>query len=377
MVKITRYRLLMARNNIILMAGRTGGPLTPLLAMSTHLPYRPFVLGVRGGYEEKVARTQGYPFLPLPATKLSALSFAGNRSKLLLELPKQLALLVWALILSLIYVFQHQPVAVLGAGGFTSVPMTLAVRLYRLLGNDTRIVIHQQDPLVGVANKVALRLADTRSYVYQTSLQSGLLDAARQIPNPIQIERYSSEALRGLESEFSKLTTFLNNRSKPVLLVFGGGSGAKVINDWVVANAPALLPQFAIVHLTGLLQDTPLEPLEHPDYWRQEFAFTEMPLLMHHADVVLCRAGLGSISELMYLQKPAFLVPLAGSHQELNAKEVIDYFVVLNQNQTGDWVNTITTHYPDYFDNISWPSRDAYRQALYEYYAFVEQSIDK
>ena len=367
----------MARKHIILMAGRTGGPLTPLLAMSTQLPYRPFILGVRGGYEEQVARTKGYPFLPLPATKLSALSFSGSNAKLLLEIPLQLGLLLWAVVLSGIYIFQHRPVAVLGAGGFTSVPMTIAVRLFRLLGNEPHIVVHQQDPLVGIANKIALRLADTCSYVYTTSRHSNLLEKAWQIPNPIQLENYTLESITSLGEEYPKVNSFLDTQSKPVLLIFGGGSGAKVINDWVVAQAPALLAHFSVVHLTGILQDTPLPEIKHPDYWRQEFALEEMPLLMKKADLVLCRAGLGSISELTYLQKPAFLVPLKESHQELNAKEVAHQFFVLHQDQTASWVSTLQEQYPNYFQTLSWPDPAEYHARLNTYYAQLEQSIEQ
>ena len=359
------------------MAGRTGGPLTPLLAISTHLPYRPFILGVRGGYEEKVAQTKGYPFLALPATKLSALSFGSSKRKLLLELPMQIGLLLWAIVLSAIYIFQHRPVAVLGAGGFTSVPMTIAVRLFRLLGNETRIIVHQQDPLVGMANKIALRLADFRSYVYAASRRSNLLEEAVQIPNPIQLENYAPETLKSLEPEYPEASSFLARQSKPVLLVFGGGSGAKVINDWVVQNAPGLLQHFALIHLTGILQDTPLPEIKHPSYWRQEFALEEMPLLMKKADLVLCRAGLGSISELTYLQKPAFLVPLKGSHQEINAKEVSQYFPILDQARTADWLRTITQTYPQYFRTVNWPSPARYRDELYRYYAALEESIEQ
>ena len=118
---------------IFLLAGRTGGPLTPLLAISAHLPYRPFIVGVKDGYEAQVAQNNNYPLLTLPSTKLSSLSFTSSRWQILWELPWQSLRLLLAIVLSCIYLFQHQPEAVLGAGGFTSVPMVIAVRLFRLL----------------------------------------------------------------------------------------------------------------------------------------------------------------------------------------------------------------------------------------------------
>ena len=360
---------------IFLLAGRTGGPITPLLAISAHLPYRPFIVGVGGGYEQQVAQKKTYPFLSLPATKLSSLSFKSSRWQILWELPWQSLRLLLAIALSCVYVFQHQPKAVLGAGGFTSVPMVVAVRLFRLLGGKTKIIIHQQDPLVGTTNKIALRLADVRSYVFDASRRSGLLEKAYQTPNPLPTAAYDATEEKTWAKKFPKITEFLKNQSKPVLLVFGGGSGAKIINEWVVAKINSLTEHFAVIHLTGVLQENSLPEIEELDYFRLEFALAEMPYLLKKANLVVCRAGLGSISELLYLQKSAFLVPLKGSHQEANAKEVSQYFHVLDQNQSSSWVSTIVEHYPTSFENIAWPDSKEYEKRLQDYYDFLQQSI--
>jgi UDP-N-acetylglucosamine:LPS N-acetylglucosamine transferase len=63
---------------------------------------------------------------------------------------------------------------------------------------------------------------------------------------------------------------------------------------------------------------------------------------MQKSDFVLCRAGLGSITELNYLQKPTFLVPIPNSHQELNAY-LSPQFVTLDQNQSNFWLGQIQT----------------------------------
>jgi UDP-N-acetylglucosamine--N-acetylmuramyl-(pentapeptide) pyrophosphoryl-undecaprenol N-acetylglucosamine transferase len=364
------------QEKIFLLGGRTGGPLTPLIATSSQLPYRVFIVGVKNGYEKKVADQKRLTFLALPETKLSGLSFAQDKWKIIYQIPVQLFILCYSIILSIIYLLQYQPKAILGAGGFTTVPIVIAVKLLRIFGFSTKIIIHQQDPLVGLSNKIGLNFADYSTYVYPQYLSKPYLQKSKQIPNPIAYEAFNSEVQTELMEKYPIISNFFSNKLKPVLLIFGGGSGAKVINNWVINNSKELLEYFDIIHLTGLLQYSSFIEIPHPRYLRLEFAMEEMPILMKQSDLVLCRAGLGSISELTYLQKPTFLVPIKNSHQEINADVVSQYMVTIPQDQLMG-INFLLQHYPNSFIENKFPiTPDFYSQSLRNYYSEIEHFLE-
>lgn len=362
---------------IFLMAGRTGGPLTPLLATSSQLPYKPIIVGVNHGYEKQIATSRKYLFLSLPETKLNILSFKTISARDVFDIPPQLFWLVFSFVSCIYYLLRYRPRAIFGAGGFTSVPMVIACRILRLLGLPTKIIIHQQDPLIGLSNKIALRLCDSGSYVYDYPPGNPILKDFEQLPNPIEFEVFHDKYQQQLLLGYPQLADFFEHKSNPVLLIFGGGSGAHIINQWVLDNHRDLLSNFDIIHLTGALQSKQLQPVDHPRYLRFEYLFEEMPLALKLSDVVLCRAGLGSISELIYTQKPAFLVPIEGSHQEVNAKVVEEYFEILTQNKLSDWFNIILEKYPHSFEQKQKMSSHEYQIQLLAYYERIEKFLEK
>jgi UDP-N-acetylglucosamine:LPS N-acetylglucosamine transferase len=89
------------------------------------------------------------------------------------------------------------------------------------------------------------------------------------------------------------------------------------------------------------LQTEKLEEVSGVNYFRTEVLFEDMPLVMILADRVICRAGMASISELLYLKKRAFLIPLQHSHQELNAKLMAAKFDILWQEEKQKWLEKV------------------------------------
>ena len=95
--------------------------------------------------------------------------------------------------------------------------------------------------------------------------------------------------------ELDQFFRFLE-KSKPVFLIFGGASGAEVINDWVISNLEHLTRRFNVLHLTGSLQRKHYQKVHSKNYLSlSELLDKEMKLALNLADVVLCRAGLNSI----------------------------------------------------------------------------------
>ncbi len=375
-------------SKILLIAGRTGGPIVPLLTISQNLKQvNPVIIGVKGGYEQKIAERENIPILFLPEVKLRRPPIKKNPWTLLiygLDIFGSLILLNYSIFLSLVILLLQKPKLVLSAGSFLAVPIIYATKIYNFFSRKKiKILVHQQDPLPGLANKLTVRFADLVSYVFDyTAEVSSSFARGIKIPNPINLEDFKSENLMKTALEIADTRPVLHsffrnlNSEKPLLLVFGGASGAEKINDWLIENLTILKSRFNILHLTGVLQQKEYQLTKTSGYLSiPELTSKEMKLALNVADVVLCRAGLGSISELLYLQKPAYLVPIPNSHQELNAKLVEDYFYILNQDNQNQWVSKIFTTYPQFFHNIEYQTTESIEVQLTNYYSKIQNLL--
>ncbi len=116
------------------------------------------------------------------------------------------------------------------------------------------------------------------------------------------------------------------NPKLPTLLVTGGSLGALKLNDSITQVAARLSPEVQILHVTGKGKVAPvLRASESPDVtvpWFIHEYMTEMDQAMASADLVVCRSGAGTVSELMAIGMPAVYVPfpIGNGEQALNAK---------------------------------------------------------
>jgi UDP-N-acetylglucosamine:LPS N-acetylglucosamine transferase len=110
------------------------------------------------------------------------------------------------------------------------------------------------------------------------------------------------------------------------VLAVGGGTGSAFLNETVSLAAPLWTSFAELVHVTGL-EKTPLKlpSLTHPGrYHPLEFVGEDIVHYFAAADVVITRAGMGTLTELAALSKPAVIVPIPDSHQEVNAAYVAE-----------------------------------------------------
>ncbi|NJS40946.1 hypothetical protein HC766_00945 [Candidatus Gracilibacteria bacterium] len=275
--------------------------------------------------------------------------------------------------MSIIYVFLNKPSLVLSAGGFTSVPIILVANFLKIIGViNCKIVIHQQDPKVGLSNRITAKYADLLSCTFEyTKNNYSQFSDSLIIPNPLDISKFANKKF-----ENNNLENFLKSSTKPVLFVFGGGSGAMKINSWINKNLKQITKNFSVVHLTGVLQkkSDPINNLN--DYFSLISLDEDMGIMMKKADIVLCRAGLGSISELLYLNKKAFLVPINKSHQEQNANQVKESFYILDESEMSNWLSYILRQYNNGFHDKKFPSSASIERDLQAYYKKVNE-LDK
>ena len=388
------------KDTIFLIGSRTGGPLIPLLGLKDELlakrPDLDFrILGVRGGFEEKAALSENLPlhFLPevkgKPSIRILGSSLPARLLGILL-LPLSSLWLVLRLAFSTLkawsYITRFRPALILSMSNFLTVPVVWAAALdnawqaplnflRRLSGRPIRkpvqTALHQLD-IQNLTVKLAGPFTRMVSVGFKSfNFRSSDNDGARPwVPNPVRYQKFDaldrSGALRALESSELRLLPGKSaddpSDTRPLLLVFGGGSGARFINNWVRGNLSELRRHFRILHLSGFLQDDEardaVESQTEPEGYRRVDGLTElMPAALIAADLVICRAGMSTISELIYLRKNAYLVPIPGGHQIHNARAAEPYLATLNQSEVGQWLKVILAdtqqNYPRY-QAVNW-----------------------
>jgi UDP-N-acetylglucosamine--N-acetylmuramyl-(pentapeptide) pyrophosphoryl-undecaprenol N-acetylglucosamine transferase len=299
----------MSQRPILIMAGGTGGHVFPALALARLLRERSYEviwLGTHRGLEARIVPAEGIP--------IEWLSVGGLRGKGLLTLlaaPFRLAQALWQ---ALGVIRRHRPVVVVGLGGFVTGPGGVAAWLTR-----RPLVIHEQNAVAGFTNRCLSHLAREVLEAFPGSFGRDV--RARAIGNPV---RRDISAVRPPVERFA-------DRSGPVrILVIGGSQGAARLN--------AVVP-FALARLaTSISFDVRHQAGERwIEAGRQSYAkagvradvrpfIEDMAEAYGWADLVICRSGALTVSELAAVGVGAILVPFPAAvddHQTHNAQYLV------------------------------------------------------
>lgn len=225
------------------------------------------------------------------------------------------------------------PRIVVSAGGFTAVPI-----IAEAVNRHIPCIAHQLDYTPGMSNRMAARHCRyvTTSFEYPVAPfhTHGVM---YRIPTPT---RYSSF---DLPSHQDARKSFNLDPERPTVLLTGGGQGAQALNDAAPRIHANLPKNTQIIHLTGRGKAT-VAASDTGDYVVRELLNeAEMRNAYAAADVVIARAGIGNISELAALQKPAILIPLPQSPQEQNAEQLGNAVITIAQSEP-DWHQQVAAH---------------------------------
>ena len=295
---------------VLIMAGGTGGHVFPALALARLLRSRSYQvvwLGTRRGLEARIVPSNNFP--------IEWLSVGGLRGKGLTTLLAAPFRLVLALYQALRVMRRHRPIVVVGLGGFVTGPGGVAAWLTR-----APLVIHEQNAIAGFTNR---RLAPLAREVLEAFPNSFDADTkARAIGNPVRQEIFAVPA---------PVERFGSRGGAIRILVIGGSLGAMRLNGVV---------PFAIARLAGSIN----VEVRHQsgERWaesaRKSYAdarvradvqpfIEDMAEAYAWADLVICRAGALTISELAAAGVGAILVPFPAAvddHQTHNARYLVN-----------------------------------------------------
>lgn len=281
---------------VLIMAAGTGGHVFPALSIAQKLQamnVRTEWMGTHQGMENRLLEGTGI--------RIHAVSAKGLKGKGVLRVLFAPIMLVQALIQSLRVLSQVQPDCVLGMGGFVSGPGGLAAKL-----TGRKLVIHEQNAVPGFTNKLLAKIANQVFEAFPNTFSTS--EKVIHTGNPLRKE-IADLALR---------TRSLDEVTRPLqILVLGGSQGALAINevvpellaDWPEENRPS------VRHQTG---DRTLEKtqaiyrnkgLDLSERIQVVPFISDMAEAYTWADLVICRSGASTVSEIAAAGLPSILIP--------------------------------------------------------------------
>ena len=296
----------MSQKTALIMAGGTGGHIFPGLAVAEELRargWRVHWLGAPGSMESRIVPQHGFP--------LELIDFSGVRGKglaTLALLPLRLLRAFWQ---ALQVVRRVKPDVVVGLGGYITFPGGM---MGVLCGKP--LVLHEQNSVAGMANKVLAGVADRVFTAFP-----GVLKKAQWVGNPLR----AAFTRQAAPSE-----RFVGRTGPLRLLVVGGSLGAQALND-IVPRALALIPaenRPVVTHQSGATQIDTLRANYQAAGVQAELTpfIDDTASAFAAADLIVCRAGASTVTEIAAVGAAAVFVPFpfaVDDHQTTNARFLV------------------------------------------------------
>lgn len=318
---------------VVLAGGGTAGHISPMLSIAAALER---ALGSDGVVCTMVGTASGMETRLVPAAgyELDVIDRVPMPRRPTMDLARLPGRMIRAVRAAGAILDHRQADVVVGVGGYVSTPVYLAAAR-----RGVPVVIHEANARPGLANRVGAR----RAAFVATAFQETVLPGAQWVGMPMrtQISGLDRDVARRPAREALGL-----DPDQTTLVVTGGSSGAVNINRTVADSLPALVGAgIQVLHLTG--RDKPVldadgTPMTAPGYHQREY-LDRMELAYAAADLIVARAGAGTVCEVAAVGLPSVLVPLpiGNGEQALNARGLVaagGALTVRDESFTSDWV---------------------------------------
>jgi UDP-N-acetylglucosamine--N-acetylmuramyl-(pentapeptide) pyrophosphoryl-undecaprenol N-acetylglucosamine transferase len=264
-------------------------------------------VGSIGGMEEKLVKRTDIPYQAIDAAGVHGVSLA--------RLPKNLAKLMRGYQQSKKILKQFKPDVMLFTGGYVAIPMALA-------GRSVKSLLYVPDIEPGLALKTLAHFSDKIAITTRES-EHWFKDKEKMTITGYPLREELKKWTKAEAQDYFKL-----DPSIPTILFMGGSSGARSINQAVVAILDDLTKDYQVIHLTGLLDwEKVQEATQNASKRYHAFPYLhEMGATLAAVDLVVSRAGASSLGEYPFFGLPAILVPYpyAWRYQKVNADYLVE-----------------------------------------------------
>lgn len=285
--------------SIVLTGGGTIGHTAPHFAIIPYLNYDKIYYIGSSGIEKDYVKSKNIPYYEINPTKFNR-SFTFKN----LEIPFKFIKSVKE---SERILKELNPSVVFSKGGFVGLPVTIASKKLKI-----PVIVHESDLSLGLANKVASKFSDYTLTTFDRT--------AKNIKNG----KYVGAIIRNELTKQNKNSAYNYygiKPKKPVLLIIGGSSGAKIINETVIKCLNYLTERFFVFHIVGKGN---LTRVKMPNYYQTEF--TDVSYAYAISDIAVSRAGSNTAFELAHLKIPTLFIPLSKNASRGDQIENANYF---------------------------------------------------
>lgn len=309
---------------VLVTGGGTGGHVNPALAIANTIKLNDPTavieyVGTKKGIENKLVPKAGYP--------LHYVEVQGFRRKLSPANLKAAYLAVTSPIKAKTIIEEFKPDLVVGTGGYVSWPV---VKAAADMGIPT--ALHESNAIAGVAVKMLQKYVDRIYLNFEKTGETLTCEREKlmKVGNPVM------NGFTSVSREEARAKLGIDDKYKHIILSYAGSMGAEKVNDAVLClmrEFTAKNPDVYHIHATGAIEhelctsqfkEMGLDKCENIELC--EYIY-DMPLKMAAADLIICRAGAMTVSELAITGKAAIFIPspnVAENHQYKNAKVLAD-----------------------------------------------------
>ncbi len=285
--------------SIVLTGGGTIGHVAPHFAVIPHLKHDKIYYIGSSGIEKDFVKSKNIEYYEINPIKLIR-SFTFKN----LEIPFRFIKSVKE---SEKILKKLNPSVVFSKGGFVGLPVTIASNRLNI-----PVIVHESDLSIGLSNKIASKFSDLTLTTFSKTALS------------VKNGKYVGAIIREELTKGKRENAYKHygiKPKKPVLLITGGSSGAKAINETVIKCLKPLTENFFVFHIVGKGN---LNKIKIPNYYETEF--TDMALAYSISDIAISRAGSNTAFELLHLNIPTLFIPLPKGNSRGDQIENAEYF---------------------------------------------------
>ena len=322
---------MMKKMKILFTGGGTGGHIYPIIAIKKELENIHsknlldfFYIGPKDAFAKDLLLKENVKNKIIIAGKvrryISLKSILQNFIDIFIKMPIGFFQAFW-------HIFFLSPDIIFSKGGYGSLPVVICGWILRV-----PIFLHESDVIAGAVNRISAKFALEIFVSFPIKRIKGFSRAKIiSVGNPINAEILKQFATKNKQDAIKELSI---TKEKPVILILGGSQGAQRINDKILEILPKFLKDFEIIHQTGIKNFKQIQaetkmiiPKELEKYYHIFPFLNEKNLINSYicCDIIVSRAGAGSIFEIAMISKPSILIPLPESAQNHQIKNSYVY----------------------------------------------------